>query len=258
MRSALVDGDRTVVFVLDTVVEVEENILVGNIKHVDVAAVDVLHHTAAAPGAFEADTHVGTDKCAVVDENVFYAARHFAAHDKAAVSVIHHIVAGNHVLAGPAPFATGFVLARFDADGVIARIEGAVVDDYPVARLHVEGVAVLRIPRVDDRYLVQGQVFAMNGVYAPGRRVAEGNALQQNPVALEEPHHVGAPFALHGSLARVPHVAGFVDHATRGDPFFPLSGREFAAFHHAPGVAVAVEDAVARDGDVVGMVGRDG
>ena len=92
--------------------------------------------------------------------------------------MIYDVVPRDHVLTGPAAHASLFVFSRFDADGIVAGIKYAIINDYPVAGFDVEGIGRLRVPGIDNRYLVYGELFAVNRVYAPCRRVTERNTLQ--------------------------------------------------------------------------------
>ena len=195
-----------------------------------------------------------------------------AAEDRAA---LHHHVFGRH--AAPAPV---FVLAALDADAVVAHVEAAVAHDDVAARFDVDAVAVLRIGGVAHRHSVDRQVAAEQRVDVPRRRVLEHDALQQDVLAVDQTDHHRAqeifhrgPLLVGGQRARHVHVGhrvapqrlfarepvgrALVASAACGDAA-PGAFVDLLAFERTPIFAVAVDDALARDGDVAGSARRDG
>ena len=265
---------------LATIEEVEQQGFVGDVNHVDAVDVDVFHHAAASAGTLEAETYVGAQEGTVGHVDVLDAARHLTAHHKAAVAVEHDVVLHDDILAGLSASASVFVLARLDADGIVARIEGVVHNQGVGARLQVERVAVLRVPGVEHLDVVDGDVFAGQGMQTPAGRILERNSLEQNFLALDDVQQYGAeprayfvPFFIGldahgivellaglGTLERafggIPDVV--LHYAARSKEGFPLRGRHLAFLHGTPAVARAVEHSVAGDGDVLSIAGRDG
>ncbi len=68
--------------------------------HEDVLQIDVLHNSAAAHGALEADADVGIDKGAVFHEDIVDAAGHFTTDDKSAVAHADFAVVDVYIFTG--------------------------------------------------------------------------------------------------------------------------------------------------------------
>jgi len=66
----------------------------------------------------------------------------------------HGAAADHHILAGLAALAPVGILAALDADAIVAGVKLRVDDEGVLARLQVEGVAILRKGRVAREYLI--------------------------------------------------------------------------------------------------------
>src|SRR6185312_435722 len=130
------------------IIPIEKNGLVDDIAHGDILHIDLFHNAAPAPDGFEAEPDIGADERTVINENIPRAARHLAADDESAMRAVHDIVADDHILGRPPAFPTFFIPSRFDANAVVARVEGALLDENAPAGFHVDAVAVGGIPGV--------------------------------------------------------------------------------------------------------------
>ena len=149
------------------VIQVKRQRIARNIYHVDVVDIDVLHHATTTAGTFKPQSGVGTHKGTIGHIHILHAPRHLAADDKTAVAMQHDIVFDNDILAGLSTKATFLVTSRLQADGIVTGIEQAVGDEHIFARLHVEGIAILRIPGIEYLHVVHNQRFARKRVNAP-------------------------------------------------------------------------------------------
>ena len=174
---------------LAAVVHVEADGVGRDVLHLHVADPDLLDHAAAAARRLEAEPDVGAEERAPLDEDVADAARHLAAHREPAVAVVDDVVDDDDVLGRPPALAAVLVLPRLDADRIVAHVEPAVVDDRAPARIEVEAVAVLRVPRVQHRDVPDDDVLGEQRVDVPRRRVLERRAVEQHAAALDERDH---------------------------------------------------------------------
>ena len=116
----------------------------------------------------------------------------------------------------------------------------------------------------------------------PAGRILKGHPFEQHVLAVVERHQHRTQKVLHlleilaragpgrdvlvrtrrraeaETLRRIPRIAVLGDDAAAPDLGVPLPGGELAAFHGAPRVAVAVDDAEARNGHVLGVHRRNG
>ena len=262
------------------IVEVGNQGIARDVYHIDVVHIDVFHHSAAATCALEAQPYVRTDKGTVRYVYIPDAAGHLAAYHKTAMPVQHGVVLYQYIFARlPATAAVG-ILARLDADSVVARIEQAVGYHYVPARLHVERIAILRIPGVEYLDIVQGQVFARKRVQTPTGRVTERNAFQQHAFALDKAQQYGAQPASHalplvlgylsfflasgqdrgfqGTFVGIPYFTGLIYHTARFEQVFPLPLGHLVTLHRPPAISRTVEYAVPRNGYVLRIHCRNG
>ena len=98
------------------------------------------------------------------------------------MSVLHGAIAHNDVLAGDVPMTSVVVLARFDGDAIVARIEDAILYQHILARFGVASVVVG--PMAIEGVSAHHNVLREQGVKNPEGRVVEGDALNQHAVAL--------------------------------------------------------------------------
>ena len=79
-------------------------------------------------------------------------------------TIIHY-----YILSRTTSVATGFVLAGFHADGIIAYIERTMGNNHILATLDIHSVAVLAIPRVTDIEIAENHILAAHGMEVPCR-----------------------------------------------------------------------------------------
>ena len=91
--------------------EIEEERLCRYVHHHYVLDVDVLHDTATAAAALEAEADVCAEETAVGNLDVLHSARHLAADHESAVSMEHDAVVDDQVAARPCPSAAVLVLS---------------------------------------------------------------------------------------------------------------------------------------------------
>ena len=126
----------------------------------DISYIYFFDHASAAADRFEAEADIGADKGAVGYKDIAGPAGHFAADDKSTVRTIDDIIADDHVLRRPPPFTPVLIASGFDADAVVSRVEGAVLEEHAATGFHVDAIAIGGIPGVADVHVVDRQVFA--------------------------------------------------------------------------------------------------
>ena len=261
------------------VVEVEEQGFMAYFEHVYVVDVDILHESATTAVALETKAYVGADELAIGHLDVAHSARHFTADHEAAVALEDTAAVDEDVLGRDGAGASYLIFARLDAHGIVTYIKGGTGDDDVAARLDVHGVGVLRVDGVLDIDTVDDDVFAHDGVERPGGRVLEEHALEEQIATLDEFDHVGTEEVLDGEGVLVGHIALIaetfalihatlvllggvpgvvVDETALSEEVTPLVAVGFATAHVAPGIAVAIDDTRAGDGDVVEVLTVDG
>src|ERR1044071_3014382 len=246
------------------VVEVDGQHGVRDLPDGDVAEVDVLKETAADGVVLGAQrvVEVGAVERTVFGEEEPDAAGDFAADGDAAVAVLHAAAADDDVLRGDVQTPAVGVAAGLDGDAVVARVEGAVFDEHVLARLGVAAVVVLAVALDVDP--ADGDVGAEDGVEFPHRRVDDGDALDEHVLAA-----VGLD-ELRAEVAAFAEDALADGRAALGQLFERLAGLQLVRHALLPAVsrltlpeppvlfvAVAVERALARDGDVLLLEGVD-
>src|SRR5690606_22608332 len=105
------------------VIHIKEDRRATDVIHADIFDVYLFNHSAPAAGRLEADTDIRSQKVAVVNKKIARPARHFAAHDKSAVSVKHRAISDDDVLGGHAAFAPFYIATGLVADAVISHDE---------------------------------------------------------------------------------------------------------------------------------------
>ena len=195
------------------------------------------------------------------------------------MAVVHGAVADNQVLARDAMPAAVRVLAGLDADGVVSDIETGSGEQHILTGVDIDPVPVGGIMRVTDRYIFDGDMFAVERVQVPARRILERDAFQQNPLAISQAHQhrtqEGLDFLLvQGGIRvveragggpglgitriRIPDTAVFGEHAAPFQDFLPQVVPDLAAFHFPPVFAAAVDDARPGNGDIRCSLRMDG
>ena len=262
------------------VVQVEEDAVGRNIDHVYILDVNVLHHTATSAGRLEAQADIGAKEHAVPDAHVLHAARHLRTHHESAMSMIDGTSVHHDILARRLQVATVLVLARLDADGIVAHVKLVVDDQAVLAGFEVQAVAVLAIPGIDDHDVLDNDILAHERVQVPGGRVLEADALQPDVLAVGKVEegwakevacllpvlvgltpggyiHVAAAQFVEDGLGGCPNLRalGHACHTALFEQRVPLALRKLAMFDPSPGVTMSVDGSEARDGNVLLAVG---
>ena len=155
------------------------------------------------------------------------------------------------------------VTGTLDGDAVVARVEVAVFDEYTVARLRVAAVAVG--PVIINMYATYGNIGRQQGVDDPEGRPQQGDVLNEDALALVQVNHLGTQTVLRteAALVHVDTVLGIFQQTGTGTLVLGYAALFHAeALVAAPGPpclvrATAVNGTLARDGDVLGLVGID-
>ena len=168
---------------LSAIEQVESDGIAQDVGHGDIANVDVFHHTAATPATLETQTGIGAQELAVIDPYIAHTAAHLAAHDETAMTIEHRATVHHHILGGTSTAAPLLISSALEADAVVAGIERGVNHQHIAARLHIDGITILRIGRVAHHHLVHYQVLTQQRMQAPVGRVLEGHPLEQHIAA---------------------------------------------------------------------------
>ena len=181
------------------------------------------------------------------------------------MSVQHGASVDDDVLARTLPITTFLVLARLDTDGIVTHIEGGVKDQHTVTGFEVKAITILGKPGVANGDIVDDKVFTHQRMNIPGWRIREGSILEQYALATDKVKqhrtirhatHVGLIFhALQVILLgiRIPDTVHF-NTAARSKRA-PLAGSELAFFAGTPCLSLSIERTMARDGNVVHLIG---
>ena len=163
----------------------------------------------------------------------------------------HGAAIDDDILAGTFPITTFLVLARLDADGIVAHIEGRVEDQHTIAGLEVEAITILCEPGVTDGDIVDDKVFAHQRMDVPGRRIREGGILEQHAIAtnkvkqhrtIRHTTHIGLVFhALQVILLRIRIPDAVHLNSAARSKRAPLAGSELAFLAGTPCLALSVE-----------------
>ena len=103
--------------------------------------------------------------------------------------MIDNTVVHNHILSRNTSVAARFVLAGLHADSIVAYVERTMADNHVAARLNIDTVAVLAIPRITNRQIAHYDVLAAHRVEVPCRRILESNTLEQDTMTTHEMKH---------------------------------------------------------------------
>nr|GFC78371.1 hypothetical protein [Tanacetum cinerariifolium] len=161
------------------VLHIEHDNLVADIFHHHVINPNILHHTAAPAGRFDANTAVSTVENAVRNRDFLHPTRHFRANHHSAVPAQHGAVSDGVVFGRHVHFASRLILARLDGNAVVTHADVAVRDVHVAARFGVNSVGIRRL-RVVNRHARHGHVFAKLGVHRPKGRVSNGDAFDKH------------------------------------------------------------------------------
>ena len=191
------------------------------------------------------------------------------------MAVIYNAVLYDDVLRRNSSAAAVFVFTGLHADGIIAYVEAATIDNHVFATFYVNAIAILRIPRIAYFQLAQYYVLAHEGVDIPCRGVFKANAFKQYVFTADEIQHHRTeeaadcfPFFLrcvlvqHGYVliwakirctqccrVRPPRIFLAI-YYTRFTFLFPLRNCHFGALERTPAIAVAIKYAMTHDGNV--------
>jgi hypothetical protein len=113
------------------------------------------------------------------------------------VTVINDAIIDHYVLCRDTTIATGFVFAGLHTDCIVTHIEGATTDHHVLTTLYVHAVAVLAIPGVADRDVIEDEVFAAHRMEVPRRAVLERDTLEKDILASYEMEQHGAQEGFH-------------------------------------------------------------
>jgi hypothetical protein len=97
----------------------------------------------------------------------------------------------NDILTGSATTTTVDILTTLDADAIITRIEAGVDDEGILARLEVEGIAILGIRGIAREYIIYNNILTHQRMDVPGRGVLEDDTLQQYVLTVDKADHHG-------------------------------------------------------------------
>ncbi len=86
----------------------------------------------------------------------------------------------------------GFGPRRFDADGIVARVDVAIADAHAAAGVDVDAV-IVAVDATADGEAVDAHVFGTEEVTDLTRRILQGNARDLHVFAVDEPDHEGRP-----------------------------------------------------------------
>ena len=162
-----------------------------------------------------------------------------------------------------------FVATALHAQTVVACINGAVDNQSDVHVREVDGVAILRIPRTAHGDTVNDDVLRVAGMQMELGCILDGHTLYEHILATLKAYQVVAHLLLFlwavGNVLiaaqivpRIPQCSTVLLYAANHlFIFVPLHVAHFLAFHRAPVVAVAVDDALTSDGNVLAFRGAD-
>jgi len=161
-------------------------------------------------------------------------------------------MADPNVLAGACGIPSFLVASRFQADGVVAHVQMAVLNQDPAAPVRVDAIVIRPMSHHGDA--TNGQILAPDRVNVPGGPVLHRDPFQQDPAAMDELNEIGpdtvffpAEDALLHRRSRPPHF-----HQPGHAGLLVLPG--------PPRLALAVQSTLAGDGHVfaVPSIGEGG
>ena len=218
-----------------------------------VAEVEILQVAATVRVGLDAQgaVEVRAVHAVVFHVHIAYAARNFAADGYATVAVFHAAIPHHDVFAGDVDAASVAIAAALDGDAIVAGIEFATIDQHVGRALRIAAIVVGTV--AGDLDVAHGDIPAQHGIEFPHRRIADGDAFEQNVGRAVWLHEIGPQ---RGPIA--------VDALAHRHVFFALreqgavvGGRRLRAAHgiflpRPPVVRVraAIERPVSGDGDV--------
>ena len=155
------------------------------------------------------------------------------------------------------------------AESVVAGINGAVDDERNVTVAQVDGIAVLGVPGTAHGNAVDDDVLGVAGMYVEAGGVLDGDALNEHVLAVSHADEVstalllflggGGDVGIAGfHVPRIPELAVLSLYTSDFLKRLPLDGAHLLALDGTPLCAVAVDDAFARNGDVLTLRGAYG
>lgn len=263
------------------IVKIEDDGFGKDVEHADVVDEYVFDNSAPASAGLETKSRVCPEEGAACDADVPDTTGHFAADDESAMGVKDGAAMDDDPLRRYALVLARKVLAALDADGVIADIEGAVVDDDVGASVDVNGVTVLAIPWVTNVDVADTEVATQGGVETPVGGILEGDTVKDYVRAVHKAHHGGTKEifnrfkqalvirgrdglrmhpvkkrSLSVGFGRKPLVT--IDNATAFGDSVPKLRGDLASLDVSPYVSIAVNDSASCDGDVIQVLPADG
>ena len=161
------------------------------------------------------------------------------------------------------------VAATLHAESVVTSIDRTVDNQSDIDIREVDGVAVLRVPRTAHGNTVHDDILRIAGMQMEFGRVLDGHALYEHVLTTLKAHQVVAQLLLFlwavsnvliaaQIVPRIPQCSTVLLYAANHlFIFVPLHVAHLLAFHRAPVVAVAVNDALTSDGNVLAFRGAD-
>ena len=177
------------------VIALEDDGLVLDVVHHDVADEQLLGLATTTQSALEAQTCVGAAETTVAHHDTSHALHGLAAQHEATMGVEDGVVLNQDVLATVGG-SLGLVAAALHAETVVASIDGAVDDESDVDVREVNGIAVLGVPRAAHGDAVHDDVLREAGVQVELRSVLDGDALYEHVLATLEAYQVVAQLLL--------------------------------------------------------------
>lgn len=247
------------------IIGLEDHGLILDVDHVNVGDTDIRGHSAPLRRALETQARIGADEAVVAHDDILHPGAVFAADDEAAMGVEYRIVLDQNVLARSALLKGLGSGAALEADAVIADIHRAPGHQHVLALHDVDAVAVLGIPGTAHLDVLDDDVLAETRHKVELGRILDRDAADMDPLAGSEADQMGTQFLLApGVVGDVPvmlQVIGIpqraVDRAAHLAEGVPFHVAYLAALDGPPPGAVAVDDALSGDGDVMPPGSRD-
>ena len=96
----------------------------------------------------------------------------------------YYAVVDNKVAAWSCSSASVLILSRFDAYGIVSYVKAGIYHKNVFARVHVQSVTVLRIPRIAYGHIIDDYVAAHKRMDVPAWRVLKKAILQEYVFAI--------------------------------------------------------------------------
>lgn len=239
---------------------------IADVVHGDIGAIDTFGLAATEDSALETKSDIGTAERAVADDNILHTARDIATDDKAAVCVVDNIVFDKDILAR-AISKTFLTHTALHADAIVTDIDSGVDNKASLAVAEIEAVAILCIPRASDSNTVDDDVAAADRMEVEARRVLNDDTLEEDVRTFGKTNKVGTNSLLlfrvrsHvGDMMKIvgkPQLTAVGLGATHGLVVLPFDIADLATLDRAPVLTVAVDNALASNGDIGTLGGRD-